>query len=271
MKNFFCKSIFVLLFLQYYCPAIMAENMSFKEVWQLMQEEYKTIANYYSLSGYAKYCHQAWKNHRPIIEKIIHGKPSKKFLSNSTIQATMVRSGRNATQKFEIAYLEKCISKKTKEKVQLFKDVDTSWLGHACREFDCSINTLGHLFYAAKVFETLQNTEIKTVVEFGGGYGNLAHIFKKIQSNLTIVIFDLPELIALQSVFLRSNLPQADIIVHHTPPEEYKNGAIHLIPIYLLEDTQIDADVFISNFALSETSQEMQNLVFNKNFFKATI
>ncbi|MFC1841595.1 putative sugar O-methyltransferase [Candidatus Dependentiae bacterium] len=271
MKNLFSKTIFILLFFQNNCLATNLKNATFEKIWALMQNEYNIITNNYNVSKYEKYCHTEWKKHRKNLEKIIYGKPNKNFLSNPIIAGTMVRSGINATQKFEIAYLEKCISSSTKDKLKQFKDVDAGWTPHTCKEFNCSVNTLGHLFYVAKIFEKLNHTEIKTVVEFGGGYGNLAHVLKKTQPDVTIVIFDLPELIALQSVFLRSNLPQEDIIVHYNSPENYKEKAIHLIPIYLLEDTKIDADAFISNFALSETSLEMQNIIFNKNFFNANI
>jgi hypothetical protein len=46
---------------------------------------------------------------------------------------------------------------------------------------------------------------MKLIVEFGGGYGGLCRLIHKLGFNGAYVIFDLPEMLALQRYFLRSH------------------------------------------------------------------
>jgi len=263
LKNIFFISVFFLGFSN--CLA----DGSFEEQWHKAQKEYVTIKNQYKLYKYDLYCHPFWEKNRCKLEQIINGAPNKNFLNGPVISSTMVWRGFPKSNEYEEIYLKHCISGETKKKLKRFKD--TNFLPHKCRAFDCSFGSLVHLFYAATSLEALRGKEPKNIVEFGGGYGNLARIFKMMVPESTIFIIDLPELIVFQAIFLRSTLPGKEVIIHSKAPESFAKGTINLIPVYLLEDIDVKADVFISTFAISETTERLQNLVFKKRFFDADV
>jgi len=61
--------------------------------------------------------------------------------------------------------------------------------------------------------------------------------------------------------------------MHSEAPTEYTPGAIHLLPVFLLDHlkTEIKTDLFISTFAITETTEILQKTVINKNFFNASM
>lgn len=191
-----------------------------------MQREYPIISAQYNLRKYDRFCQDGWIAVKKNIGEMIKCQPNRNFLSHADIGMTMVKSG--GPSKFEEAYLLNCLSYETKNKIAMFKDIDKSWLSHTSVIFDCSTNSLGQLYYAAKIFEQVKNKKIDTIVEFGGGFGCLARILKMIDPSLTIFIIDLPEFISLQALFLRETLDSKDVIVHYDAPKEYKNGRVKL-------------------------------------------
>ncbi|MFZ3138518.1 MAG: putative sugar O-methyltransferase, partial [Thermodesulfovibrionales bacterium] len=250
-------------------------KISFEQTWKIMQKEYLALNTALSANGYSDfedvYCHSKWIDAKKQISQLILGEINPKFLFNPVISTMMVRQDFTTAQEYEIAFLEHCISDTTKQLLSQFKDTDFGYLPHNCIEFNCSVNTLGQLFYAARVLERIDKQSVNTIVEFGGGYGNLARIFKMIIPESTFFIFDLPELIALQFLFLKNTLPWAEVLIHSQPEKIYKNGVIHLIPVYLLKDVCLKTDLFVSAFALSEAPEVVQEIVSNKQFFNADL
>jgi putative sugar O-methyltransferase len=125
------------------------------------------------------------------------------------------------------------------------------------------------MFYAARILESMNPESIHKIVEFGGGYGCLAHIFNSIIPHATIYLIDIPELLAIQYVYLKNALPYTKIYKHIDDTSSLSDPGIHLIPTYLLQQLDIDADLFVSNFALSEAPAQAQTTVAQKNFFNA--
>ncbi len=237
-----------------------------------MQRDYKNLCNALEQANVIdkRYCHPFWLATKNKMRTLLLGKPNQKILHERCITHTMVRRGIGATQKYEITYLKYCTFKQTKKLLSRFAETDFLKIPRECKEFNCTTNSLGHLFYAAKIFETLEHEkEINTIVEFGGGYGNLARIFKMTLPHATIIIFDLPEAIALQSLFLNSTLESADIIIHTKLPTDFKTGSIHLVPVFFIDNIEIDADVFVSTFGISEAPVFVQQKIAAKAFFNA--
>lgn len=268
MKNI-SKFLLTISFLN--LSIVSSASQSFDDIWYQVQKEYKIIKDLYNLSGYDQYCHSNWKNYVSRVKKAIEGKPNRNFLKNSAITSTMVRGNMTQAQEFEQVFLKKCLSNENKRRLGIFKDVSTAWVPHKCKAFNCSVNTLGHLFYATTVFELARDKKIESIVEFGSGYGNLARVFKMMDNDLTLFLFDLPELVALQAIFLKDTLKGVEVILHSQMPEAFNKGAIHILPIYLLDGFDVDVDVFISTFALSETTKQLQVIIQDKNFFNSDI
>jgi putative sugar O-methyltransferase len=247
----------------------------YHEHWLSMQNAYQQMHTTLNFSEWTKleeaYCHDFWKNIKKQMQKILTGPPNKNILQQPAIMGQMVRTGIAHPQEYEVYYLQYCILEKTKKRIQNFAECNFSSLPRECSAFDCTSNTLGALYYAAKSLEQFDDQNINIIVELGGGYGNLARVFKMMVPDATIILIDLPEFLALQHLYLNSTLPKTEIVVHATPPTAFKKGAIHLLPSVLLEQTKISSDLFISTFALSETSEILQKAVINKNFFNSKI
>lgn len=252
------------------CPATTA---SFDHHWKHMQAEYKKLSLALAKNDIQekekKYVHPYWQTTKEEIKNFILATPERNFLANWDIGYNMVRRNMGPAQSYEICYLEHCISQATKDQLSLFMESDFGLLDKDCYQFNCSSNTLGHLFYAAKVLEHKQDVPLKIITEFGSGYGNLAHIFKSIIPDVTIFLIDLPEILAIQLLFLKGSMPTTEIILHTEIPAHFKESAIHLIPVHFFEQLSIKTDLFISTFALSESTQYIQEMTIKKNFFDA--
>ncbi len=266
----YLKSYFFIFFAcSFFIEAIMSE--SFSNLWKDMQEDYNKLSEIEQRDTLfqEKFCHPFWQKTRSDIKGLIKGKPQEDFLKFSAIAGTMVRSGFNNFQKYEIDFLTFGLSEKNR-KILFSHNYDTDF-GNLQKlpPFDVSANTLGHLFYIGKILEGCDISKIKTIVEFGGGYGNLARLIKQIIPQSTLILFDLPETLAIQALFLRYTLKNVRIFVHNKIPNLFKEGAIHLLPVFFVEDLNVDTNLFISTFALSESTEFLQKVMLNKRFYNA--
>lgn len=251
-----------------------AAQSTLEQYWSDMQSIYDHMTNSFDnniCEFESLYIHKYWRNQKIELAKIIKGKKDEKFLLRTPIAGQMVRCGWGKTQEYEITYLLNCLSLKTQNLIKRFRDTTVGGSSINCKQFDCSTNALGQLFYIARILELKNSEEIKTIVEFGGGYGCLCRMSKMIIPNVTYIIFDLPEYLVLQSLFLKMTLPNVEIIVHEKDTKFIQEGAIHLIPIFYLNQSTIKADVFISAFALSEVPSTVQKMVIEKKFFDASL
>tara|TARA_B100000287_G_C20673948_1_gene794498 strand:+ start:278 stop:1057 length:780 start_codon:yes stop_codon:yes gene_type:complete len=108
------------------------------------------------------------------------------------------------------------------------------------------------LRYMKNTFEMafmLEGSPISKVVEVGGGYGGLCRVLSKVCEFDEYVMIDLPEVVALQRKYI-DQFPDIKDKVKCIPCTEYEEIK--------------DIDLFISNYALSECSIEVQMEYFDK-------
>lgn len=253
-------------------PAHFADAR-FKALWDETQKIYEQVADLGpGASPTQGLCVPVWNKRANHFRDIIKG-PPQNFLADSQLAQTMVRCGYTNFQAFEECFLGLCTSGETKKLLKKFSDNDRGLLEKTAKHFNCSTNTLGHLYYTGRILDHLGGKSPEKVVEFGGGYGNLARIFYAINSSVVYIIFDLPEVLAFQYFFLRYTMPNTKIIPWLQAPtdNDLAPGAIHLIPARFLSDSKIACDVFVSNFAITEASADAQDIVICKNFFDAKL
>lgn len=241
--------------------------------WLEMQKFYGALHQESPLHPAASvFIHHYWQDKSSAIaQDIILANPDQSFLMKYPIINHMVRLGISPTSEYEVAYLQNGISTNTKELLAQFTETTIGGLPWECHQFNCSINSLEMLFYLAKILENKNHHSIKTVIEFGGGFGALARTTKLVLPDSTYFIIDLPELIALQYFYLKTSLPRSNVIVHKILPDQFEPHAIHLIPVYALSEFNVIADVFVSTFAITETTLAAQNKVLEKKFFDASL
>jgi hypothetical protein len=133
------------------------------------------------------------------------------------------------------------------------------------------INSTHQLYHLARLerFRGERIERVGSVVEFGGGYGNLARLFRSFEGLSRYTIVDLPLFSCIQYVFLSTVLgPERVRLVTeaHTPAAE---GIVDLVPINLLPDLRRDGELFVSTWALSESPPAAYDLVRGRDWFGA--
>jgi hypothetical protein len=191
------------------------------------------------------------------------------FLHHSLIGKTMVYGSRKCQKEklsqIESSYDSHYIKTLLKESVIGFPVITNL-------KYKSSANTIHQVFHLSSYLKkTSKNLfESNHIIEWGGGYGCLARIFSTINPNCTYTILDLPELNALQYVYLSSifGINKVNFI---TDSINIQKGKINLLSsdYYINSNVELETETFISNWALTESGEDYQNFVKTKNFFSA--
>jgi hypothetical protein len=140
-------------------------------------------------------------------------------------------------------------------------------------DFKTSHNTLHHLYHCYYYLDRTRTKpgEFKTVVEWGGGYGNMAKLWKRnINPQTTYVIVDTSLFCAIQWLYLRSTLGSQAVNLITESNQEFARGKLNILPTPLMDHVDLPkADLFISTWGLSESTKEAQDYVVEKNWFGA--
>lgn len=133
-------------------------------------------------------------------------------------------------------------------------------------------NTVHHLHHLLRYEELSRRrlAEAATIVEWGAGYGNLAKlVVRRHCGEPTLVLLDLPVFSALQWLYLSSVFGEERVVLHTSSPAEPVPGRINVVPIGLAADLFVDADLFISTWALNESTAAAQAFVLGRHWFGA--
>lgn len=134
---------------------------------------------------------------------LLEGDPAQ-FLRWDAVKSTMVKRGR-APVAHELRHLRRRRDWKARWRPALREC--TAGSPRPFHLYPRSSGNLIHQAYHLCRFEEVTGLSLPTlpwIVEFGGGYGSLCRLFHQMGFAGTYVIFDLPEVSALQRFFLRS-------------------------------------------------------------------
>jgi hypothetical protein len=138
--------------------------------------------------------------------------------------------------------------------------------------FQTSSNTVHQLHHLLR-YEQATGKRVRdanTIVEWGGGFGSLMRLAVRLHAgNPTCLIFDTPIFSALQWLYLAAVLGSDCVVLHAAGPVRPVEGCVNVAPIGLLADTDVDADLFISNWALNESTPAAQEAVLSRKWFNA--
>ena len=112
-----------------------------------------------------------------------------------------------------------------------------------------SPTTLRYIKNTFEIDSLVKGDTVSRIVEVGGGYGGLCKTLSVVCDFDEYVLIDLPEVVKLQDRYL-SNFPDL-----------YKKCVF--VPCTEIKEIQ-DVDLFISNYALSECADEIQEMYFVK-------
>jgi hypothetical protein len=133
------------------------------------------------------------------------------------------------------------------------------------------INSAHQLYHLAR-FERFRGErieQVRSVVEFGGGYGNLARLCRNFEGLSRYTIVDLPLFSCIQYVFLSTVLGPECVRLVTEAGTAAAEGSVDLVPINLLPDLRRDGELFVSTWALSESPPAAYDLVRERDWFGA--
>lgn len=235
------------------------------------QEEYKRRIPMYK---YETFVQPEWKHNTEVIEKFFLGVFSNNFLRYHLLKGTMFAHLPKLARLLQKKLIVTVYGSSTAKQVLRENSTGNPILNDL--EFLSSGNSIHHLYHLAK-FKKETGTDISNcnlVVELGGGYGNFAKIVKKLNTNVTYVMFDIPIFSFIQLTYLQTVFGREAVHLY----EENRGIVPNKINIIPFNETTIRGlkhtlgatpDVFVSTWALSESNQATQNLMRSLSFFDA--
>lgn len=140
------------------------------------------------------------------------------------------------------------------------------------RDWSTSANTVHHLHHLLRYEEATQRrvADCDCVVEWGAGYGNLAKLIRRRHGgDPTLVLLDTPVFSCLQWLYLASILGEDAVVLHSTPGQAVEDGLVNVVPIGLVSELTVAADLFISTWALNESEPAAHDEVIGRDWFGA--
>jgi hypothetical protein len=225
---------------------------------------YNKLKNY----NVAQFTTPLWENYNKKLEKTFLPYPPFSFLENPVIMHTMFVAAGGKWLRKELAFLEKKISK-NRLKVLLQEDyVGDPLLFNLT--YLTSHNSIHHLYHLIRFFDKTRCNldQIDTTIEWGGGYGNMAKIFKRLKpTSSTYIIIDTPLFSCIQWLYLTTVFGVENVHLLQNAEDIIQAEKINLVPICFLDCREISADLFISTWALSESSKYSQDYVVAHKWF----
>jgi hypothetical protein len=199
-----------------------------------------------------KLSHAAWtRNVRKLAEFILSDNPIK-FLQNEIIRETMF-IGNALFVLPELLYLRK-------NKWRVWKDIIREDYLIPTEKFifypKSSGNSIHHAYHLARFQENteINFNELSYIFEFGGGYGNMCRLIRKLGFNGKYVIFDLPIFSALQTFYLNiSNISASFNGVGQKTKTYCVSDFLKLKKILRDIDKRNGKNLFIATWSLSES------------------
>jgi len=211
-----------------------------------------------------------WENENLKLEKALLPNLPFSFLKNPIIMKVMFVTRGGKCLRVELTFLEKKISR-DRLKVLLQEDYvgDPLLLNST---YLTSHNSIHHLFHLIRFLDRTHCDldQIDTIVEWGGGYGNMAKIFERLKSTpSTYTIIDIPLFSCIQWLYLATILGEENVHLLQNAEDTICTQKINLMPICFLGHHKINADLFISTWALSESSKYSQDYVVAHEWFNS--
>lgn len=212
-----------------------------------------------------------WHRFNSRLESALLPLPPYSFLRDPTVRHTMFVDARERWMKEQLALLKQTYSL-PQLKSQLVED-DVGRPPIASVRLMTSHNSIHHHYHFTLFGQKtgLDLNRITRVIEWGGGYGNQAKIFTRINPEATYTIIDTPLFCALQKLYLSTVLGRDRVHLISTEAGQISERRINLLPLSRLEDLaeRIQSDLFVSTWGLSESSTDAQDFVVDHRWFDA--
>lgn len=211
-----------------------------------------------------------WEEYNSRVEKEMLPVPIFSFLRIPEIMYSMFSTGGGKLMREELAYLK---SKYQDEKLKELLEED--YVGEPLlldKTYLTSHNRIHHLYHITQFIDKtkVKMDSISTIVEWGGGYGNMAKLWWLLkEKEMTYVMIDTPLFSMLQWIYLSTVLGKSNVNLLIKNSDKIKKGKINIVSLSMLKNITIHGDLFVSTWALSESSKYSQDYVVNKKWFGA--
>lgn len=212
-----------------------------------------------------------WQEHHDRAEELLlSGDP--KLFQDGLIQYAMFLSIGGQWQADQLRFLEAHWDPEALH--GLLKEGHVLHPSISCEAYETSESAINHLshitFFEQQAQVRLADQE--TLVEFGGGYGGFCRLCRRINPGTTHVIIDLPVMLFLQSFVLQNSFEEDCVRILLKAEDRIEPGKINLVPMGspLLDGlADLNPDLFIATWSLSEANACSQAFVRDRDYFKA--
>ncbi|HWC33078.1 MAG TPA: hypothetical protein VG709_08125 [Actinomycetota bacterium] len=135
-----------------------------------------------------------------------------------------------------------------------------------------SANTVHHVHHLRRfeIATSVACAAVGTVLEWGGGYGSLAKLFRRIHGGApTYAIIDTPLFSCVQWLYLSSVFGDDHTHVLLDRRDTLLPGRFNLVPLALASSLEIEPQLFVSTWALNESAVDVQAMVVERRWFGA--
>ena len=211
-----------------------------------------------------------WKATGAELTRALLPRPRFSFLRERRIVDTMFVGAGGAWLEHQLSYLERWLPPP-----ELAPILRENYVGRPrlhSRRYRTSHNSVHHLYHVARFTDAIGGRRrFTSVIEWGGGYGNLAKLVWRLHrpKPLTYVIIDLPLFSCLQWLYLSTAMGPDNVNLVASPDAEIVRGSINLLPVGVARTAALRADVFVSTWALSESSAAAQDHVRERSWLGA--
>ncbi len=222
-------------------------------------------------SNYKKFITEMWQGHYDHAEKMCLENRND-FLKDDLLRYAFFLSAGGLWQKIQLPYLE---SKWDTQKLECLLKEDHFFHPYITdAKYFSSETMINHLTHLTLFQDKLKVdiNKFKTIIEFGGGYGGMARLFRRICGNFcTHIIIDLPIFIIIQAYYLKNIFGDDQINLIINGSDNIKTGKINLIEISKYDKLRIVSnwmpDLFVATWSLSEANNYTQEYISSMGYF----
>lgn len=210
-----------------------------------------------------------WQDYNEKLEKIFLPLPPFGFLRNKIVTSTMFVDAGGKWLAKQLSFLEKALATKVLQRL-----LEEDYVGRPIirnSKYLTSHNSIHHLYHIIYFQNKTRTkiTECDSILEWGGGYGNMAKIVKRMNNEITYTIVDTPLFCCIQWLYLSTILGRNQVNIITGLKDIISPRKVNILPVGLLRKQNIRADMFIATWSLSESSRFAQDYVESLNFFGA--
>jgi hypothetical protein len=212
-----------------------------------------------------------WTGWAANIRRAFQPRVPKGFLGLPVLRHTMVYSYRRGIQntKYRIGVVREAFGEEVARRLLREDPIGKPTI--TSLRYLTSANRAHHAMHLAEYRKATGESfwDADSFVEWGGGYGNMARLLRRMNARATFTIIDLPELSALQYVYLGALEGEDQLHIVDPARPEIRAGKINLVSVYDVGALPLRADAFVSTWALTESPKSSQNDVAQSDFFGA--